>query len=197
MPSPLRKDKDKWTYKDYLAWPAEERWEIIDGAAYAMSPAPSVKHQNIVSNLHIRLKTDKNNQCYTGLAPTDVVFDENNVVQPDVFIVCDRSKITAANIQGPPDLIIEVLSATTNLRDRREKKELYERFGVREYIMIEAEAEIAERYRLVERRYEGPDIFGGNETLILAAFPEISIGLGEIFEIEPPSGEEGSIRSHK
>ncbi len=190
MPSPLRKGKDKWTYQDYLAWPAEERWEIIDGAAYAMSPAPSVKHQNIVSNLHIRLKTEKKNQCYTGLAPTDVVFDENNVVQPDVFIVCDRSKITAANIQGPPDLIIEVLSATTNLRDRREKKELYERFRVREYIMIEAEAEIAERYRFVEGRYEGPDIFGGKETLILVAFPEISIYLGEIFEIDSLSGEE-------
>jgi len=113
----VKKDKT-YTYKDYLTWPDEERWEIIAGKAYDMSAAPRIKHQNITSNFHIKLKTHPDNPCYTGIAPTDVVFDEYNVVQPDVFVVCDGSKITENNIQGTPDLIVEVVSDGTEVKDR-------------------------------------------------------------------------------
>ena len=101
-----------YTYKDYLTRPEGERWEIIDGTVYNMTPAPKVKHQNIAGNLYIRIKTHIDNPCYTGIAPRDVIFDEHNVVQPDVLVVCDRSKITEDNIKGAPDLIIEVISET-------------------------------------------------------------------------------------
>ncbi|MEA3415917.1 MAG: Uma2 family endonuclease [Thermodesulfobacteriota bacterium] len=72
-------------------------------------------------------------ECFVGIAPTDVVFSEHDVVQPDVFVVCDQKKITEANIQSSPDLIMEVLSPATSLKDKREKKNLYEKYGVKEY----------------------------------------------------------------
>jgi len=176
----VRKDK---TYRDYLTWPENERWEIIDGVAYNMTPAPGIKHQDITSNLHIRLKTDPSNKCYTGIAPTDVVFDENNVVQPDVFVVCDRSKITENNISGAPDMIIEVISPSTEVKDRRDKKDVYERFGVGEYILVFPEREYIERYLLDKGKYGSPEILNWDEELKLTTF-DTSINLWDVFEKE-------------
>jgi Uma2 family endonuclease len=130
-----------------------KRWEIIAGAAYDMSPAPRIKHQNITSNFHIKLKMHPENSCYTGIAPTDVVFDEYNVVHPDVFLVCTRSKITEDSIQGSPDLIVEVISKGAEVKDRREKKNLYEKFGVKEYILVFPEREYLERYCLKKGKF--------------------------------------------
>ncbi len=117
----------------------------------------------------------------TGYIHSNVVFDEENVVQPDVFVVCDRSKITPQNIQGAPDLIIEVISSSTELRDRREKKNLYERFGVREYIIVFPDREYIERYVLKYKKYQTPEIFNWDETIRLATL-KIDIRLQEIFE---------------
>lgn len=173
----------RYTYSDYLCWDDKERWEIIDGEAYSMSPAPLIKHQNIAGNLYVKLKTHRKNPCYTGIAPTDVVFDEENVVQPDVFLVCDKTKITPQNIRGVHDLIIEVISSSTELRDRRDKKNLYERFGVREYIIVFPEREYVERYVLKNKKYRSPEIFNWDETLRLTTV-KIDIHLREIFEKE-------------
>ena len=115
------KDEQRHSIEDYREWPEDEKWEIIHGVAYDMSPAPRIKHQNIVSNFHINLKMHPENPCYTGIAPTDVVLDEYSVVQPDVFIVCDGEKMTENNVQGAPDLIVEVVSPGTEVKDRREK----------------------------------------------------------------------------
>ncbi|MEW5768632.1 MAG: Uma2 family endonuclease, partial [bacterium] len=161
------KKEERYTYRDYLTWPDEESWEIINGEAYNMSPAPKVTHQNVAGNLYIRLRTSPENACYTGIAPTDVVFDEYNVVQPDVFVVCDRAKITEDNIQGAPDLIVEVISPNTEVKDKREKKDIYERFGVREYIIVYPEREYIERFSLVGDRYNGPEIFNWDEIISL------------------------------
>jgi len=173
----------KYTYKDYLAWADDERWEIIDGEAYNMTPAPKVKHQNIVSNFHIKLKTNPDNPCFTGIAPTDVVFDEYNVVQPDVFVVCDKSKITKENIKGAPDLIIEVTSPSTSLKDKREKKNLYEKFGVKEYLIVYPEDELVERFIIKDDRYGAPDIFNWDETVKIESLG-LDVHLWEIFKKE-------------
>jgi Uma2 family endonuclease len=180
----VKRDKT-YTYQTYLTWPDDERWEIIAGTAYDMSPAPRIKHQNITSNFHIKLKTHPDNTCYTGIAPTDVVFDEYNVVRPDVFLVCAKSKITENNIQGPPDLIVEVVSKGTEVKDRREKKNLYERFGVKEYILVFPEREYVERYCLEEGKFGSPEIINWDEILRLTVF-EFEINLWEIFEKEKP-----------
>lgn len=193
MGSPVKKGDHKYTYADYRTWPDEERWEIIDGEAYAMTPAPSVKHQRIATQL---IKTFGNlldkKPCEPFAPPVDVVLDESNVVQPDLIVVCDKGKITDANIQGAPDLVVEILSPSTGLKDRREKKALYERFGVREYLLVHPEDETVERYSLVEGRYAGPDVFGWDETMRLSAFPELELQLWEVFgrELPPREGEE-------
>jgi len=177
------KKQRRYSVEDYQEWSDDEKWEIIDGVTYDMSPAPRIKHQNIVSNFHINLKTHPENPCYTGIAPTDVVLDSYSVVQPDVFIVCDGGKITENNIQGAPDLIVEVVSPGTEVKDRREKKRLYEQSGVKEYLIVFPEREYVERYVLEEGRYRSPEIFNWDERLRLSIFP-IEVKLAEIFEKE-------------
>ena len=190
MGSPAKKGVHKFTFADYLTWPDEERWEIIDGEAYDMTPAPSVTHQTILFNISGVFRDHfKGKPCQPFIAPTDVVFDETNVVQPDFFIVCDKNKITKDNIQGAPDLAVEILSPWTGRKDRREKKALYERFGVREYQLIHPEDETVERYSLVEGKYVGPDVFGWDEAMRLVAFPELELQLWEVFGKELPQSE--------
>ena len=182
MGSVADKMERKYTYEDYQAWPNEERWEIIDGEAYNMSPAPTVRHQRIVRKLISILDRFFAKGPYEPFgAPIDVVLDTYNIVQPDIVVVCDKEKITEANIQGTPDLVIEIVSPRTRLKDRREKKMLYERFGVREYLIFYPEDEMAESHRLVDGQYQSPVIFNRDETITLSAFPDLSIDLGDIF----------------
>ncbi len=183
--SPVVNRVEKYTYQDYLSWPDEGRWEIIDGKVYDMSPAPKIKHQAISRNLTVEIGKQKNKlgKCSFFGAPTDVIFDEYNVVQPDIFIVCDKNKITEDNIQGSPDLIIEITSQSTELKDKREKFLLYERFGVKEYIIVYPEREYLERYVLKDGRYGAPEIFNWDEMFKLKTF-EIEVPLWEVFEKE-------------
>jgi len=188
------RSNQKFGYKDYATWPDDERWEIIDGVAYDMTPAPNVKHQRIVSKLDRVLGDHAEKKgCMLFVAPTDVVFDEYNVVQPDVFVVCDRTKITAANIQGAPDLIIEILSPSTRLKDMREKRRLYESFAVMEYILIDPVDELAQRFMLKDGVYGAPDVFNWDETVLISAL-EFELGLWVVFERqkERSSQESGS-----
>lgn len=193
MGSTVKKISRKYTYSDYLTWPEGERWEIIDGEAYDMTPAPTTTHQRIVQRIGARVElffTGK--PCVPFIAPTDVVLDDTNIVQPDVLVVCDPSKVTEANIQGAPDLVVEVLSPSTTVKDKREKKTLYERFGVREYILVHPHDEAVDRYRLVNGRYEGPDVFNWDETLTLATFPDLTLNLWEVFGKELPQKDESA-----
>ena len=190
MGSTAKKGTARFTYADYRTWPDDERWEIIDGEAYAMTPAPSLQHQKILGNLHLKFGGYfLGKSCTVFVAPTDVVLDETNVVQPDLLVVCDKGKMTAANIQGAPDLVVEVLSHSTSLKDKREKKRLYERFGVREYILAYPDDALVERYALADGKYLTPDILNWDEKLQLSTFPEREIDLWEIFEKELPQEE--------
>jgi Uma2 family endonuclease len=185
MASTAEKLDVRFTYADYAKWDDEQRWEIIDGVAYNMTPAPRTKHQIILGNLVGEFfGYFKGKKCLPMMAPTDVVFDDHNVVQPDMLVLCDRSKVTEANIQGAPDLIVEILSPSTGLKDRREKKKLYERFGVREYILFDPSNEVVERFVLTDGRYGVEEIFGWNETMQIVVFPELALNLWEIFEKE-------------
>jgi Uma2 family endonuclease len=180
-----RKLDRKYTVKDYMTWPDEERWELINGTAYDMSPAPGTKHQRIVGSVH-RILGNKlsGKSCVPFIAPTDVVLSDKDVVQPDVVVVCDKAKITDANIQGAPELVVEVLSPSTALKDRREKKALYEKQGVREYVIIDPIASYAERFVLKDGFYSLPDILGPDEVLVLQSLEDMEVPLSEVFEIE-------------
>ena len=156
--------------------------ELIDGEVI-MAPSPTVNHQRFVSRIErtiARLAT-------TGevfFAPLDVYLDEDNVVQPDVLWVGPESACTVGEdyLQGPPDLIVEVLSAGTARRDRREKFALYEQHGVREYWMIDPEAEFVEVWQLKDRRFDRLGVFGPGEAFVSAALGGKTVDLSLIFE---------------
>ena len=187
MGTTAEKRGNGFTYRDYLTWPEDERWEIIGGDAYAMTPAPSIKHQ-MVSRYLISLFAHffTGRECEPFHAPTDVVFDEQNIVQPDLLVVCDRNKITESNIKGAPDLIIEILSPSTALKDKREKKALYERFGVREYLIVYPAEELVGRFTLLDQAYGTEEVFGWDEVLPLAIFPDLRLNLWEVFDKQLP-----------
>lgn len=185
---PLAKKIEKrYTYADYVTWPDDERWEIIDGIAYNISPAPRIKHQDITGKFFSRLeqKLTGKPSCRPFIAPTDVVFSENDIVQPDILVVCEKNKITEANIQGAPDLIVEVISPSTAIKDKREKMNLYEKHKVREYIIIYPMEEYTESFILGEDgAYNKGKVFGPKEVLSLESLQGIEIPLCDVFGVE-------------
>lgn len=187
----IKRRIEKYNYSDYLTWPDEERWEIIEGTAYDMTPAPGIKHQNVVAAL-VRIIGNglEGKPCRPFVAPTDVVLSEHDVVQPDVLVVCDQKRITEDNIQGAPDLVVEVLSPATALKDKREKKALYERSGVREYVIIDPIELYVERFSLKDKRYGEAEIFGPREVLSLKGLEGLKISLWEVFDTEAPGASE-------
>ena len=186
-PAVHKKREGTFTYQDYCSWSEEERWELINGEAYDMTPAPTPRHQTLVGNFYAALKSKlKDQPCRVFIAPTDVVLSEYDVVQPDVFVICDKMKINPANIQGAPELIVEILSPSSSLKDKRDKKSLYERAGVKEYIIAYPEDLFIERYRLSDGKYGEPDVVGAGETMALAFVQGIDIPLWEVFETAPP-----------
>ena len=176
----------KFTYQDYLRWNDGERWELIDGEAWDMTPAPSFKHQRLVGAFYrIIANALVGKKCLAGIAPTDIVLSDQDVVQPDVFVVCDQQKISDQNIKGAPEIIIEVLSPSTSLKDRREKKHLYEKFKVQEYILVDPIGQVVERFLLQGDGYwDKGEIFGPNQTITFNILPDLSVNLAEVFEIE-------------
>ncbi len=173
----------KFTYQDYLQWDDDERWELINGVPYNMSPAPTFRHQLITGNVYGLLRTAlKHSTCVPGIAPTDVYLSEYDVVQPDVFVVCDQKKISEKIIRGAPDLVVEALSPHTALKDRREKKRLYEQSGVREYLMVDPQGNMVERYIPGEDHlYNRGEIFAESEEFELFSLPGIKISAADIF----------------
>jgi Uma2 family endonuclease len=144
---PIKRADHKFTYVDYSIWPDDERWELIDGAAYNMSPAPTSTHQWLCGELFFRLKTLlMSSSCEPFIAPFDVYFPEypdqnfnsiDSIVQPDISVICDPDKIIEKGCLGAPDLIIEILSPSTAKKDMHEKFHLYEKQGVKEYWIVD------------------------------------------------------------
>ncbi len=149
--------KVKLTYEDYLLFPEDgRRHELIDGEHF-MTPAPSTRHQRIslklASSLHAHLQRTKAGEVFH--APTDVVLSEQDVVEPDLlFVSAARSSIvTEKNIQGAPDLVVEIISETSRKTDKTIKRKLYEGYGVREYWIVDPELETVEVYRMTDGGY--------------------------------------------
>jgi len=157
MGNPSLAPRELFTYRHYKTWPDCERWELIEGHAWAMSPAPLRRHQELVWKLSSLLDAYlKGKPCKGFTSPFDVLLpagdeadDEvDTVVQPDLVVYCDRSKLTEAGARGAPDLVVEILSPSTSKKDQREKFNLYERHGVREYWIVDPAGEWLCVYRL-------------------------------------------------
>lgn len=143
-----------FTYQDYLLTSDDKRYELIEGELL-MAPAPDTKHQSISGRLFTRLDRiiSRGRLGYLFSAPCDVVLSDEDVVQPDIFFISSerRGIIGEKNIQGPPDLVIEILSSKTLERDRIIKRKLYAKFGVMEYWIVDPKGETVEVCRLKEK----------------------------------------------
>jgi Uma2 family endonuclease len=180
-----------FTWSDYRSWPDDERWELIDGIAHAMSPAPSIRHQEVVGRLFSRIEQQlRGRPCRPLVAPTDVKLSETDVVQPDVLVVCDPGRITASHIEGAPDLIAEVLSPGSSARDLRDKKALYERAGGREYLVVDPLEHYAIRFLLGTDGYDKGTVFGADEQVPFAALEAVAVALWELFDLPGPAIED-------
>ena len=138
------KEEQLYTYADYCTWDDCQRWELIDGVAYAMAPAPSDSHQSIGGEIFTQLSVFlRGKPCKVRSAPYDVRLNadsyDDTVVQPDIVVICDNSKITKSGCVGAPDLVIEVLSRSTSRHDMYTKYNLYKKVGVREYWIVNPE----------------------------------------------------------
>ncbi len=171
----------KYSYADYLTWPDDERWELIDGVAYDMSPAPFVKHQEIVGNVFFVLKTFlKGKKCTPYISPFDIRFPEMSinddtiytVVQPDVLVYCDPSRVDKRGGIGAPDLVVEVLSESTRMKDLTSKLLLFQRSVVKEYWVIDPETDILYQYILDKNgMYYPPNEIKNGGILKCSIFP--------------------------
>ena len=178
----------KFTYEEYLTFPEDgKRHELIDANHY-VTPAPLTKHQRIVANLH-RLIGPVVHERSLGTvlcAPVDVLLSQVDVVQPDfLFISATRSSIiTEKNIQGAPDLVVEILSDSTRKNDEGIKQTLYERAQVQEYWIIDPQSETVKIFQLREGRYDFAQeltIKQTNARLTTPLLPGLSLPLHEIF----------------
>jgi Uma2 family endonuclease len=185
-------DPSRFSYRDYLRWTGDERWELLDGEPSLMSPAPSRRHQETVVALLAQIAPYlRRGPGSVYAAPFDVRLPESDqaddeiatVVQPDVVVVCDRAKLDEAGCRGAPDWIIEVLSPTTEARDRVHKRDLYERHGVREYWLVDPDGPVLTIYRLdpARRRFEPPRIGAAEGTTAPAVLPGLAIDWELVF----------------
>lgn len=175
---------DSYRYADYLDWPEGERFELIDGTAYAMAPAPLRVHQELLGAIYREVATHLDGKpCRPFVAPFDVRLpqaDENDedidtVVQPDMVVVCDRSKLDERGCRGAPDWVMEVLSPSTTLYDLTTKRDLYERVGVREYWLVHPADRIVTVHLLQDGRYGAPHVHGMSGRLAVRILPEVII----------------------
>lgn len=178
------RDTQHHTYGDYLAWPDEVRHELIDGIAYAMAPAPLRVHQEILLELATQARNAlEGRPCRPYVAPFDVRLprgdeadrDIDTVVQPDLVVVCDRSKLDERGCRGAPDWVVEILSPSTAGHDLITKRRLYERVGVREYWLVHPVDRIVTVYRRQDGAFAAPDIYELKETLAVGILPEVVI----------------------
>jgi len=141
MPVMSRPHK-KITAAEFLRWPDDgQRHELIDGVHY-VTPSPRLSHQELVGRLHLAIGNFLATRRHLGrlfVARLDVVLSDYDVVEPDLLFVAgdQQSILTKANVQGPPALVIEILSPSTRRRDEGIKRQLYEKKGVREYWLVD------------------------------------------------------------
>ncbi len=187
-----------YTYADYLSWPDEERWEIIEGVPYSMSPAPNPYHQEILGELTWQfenfLRNKKDKKCKVYFSPIDVILSEKKstddeiftVVQPDIIITCDLKKIDKRGHQGSPDFIVEVVSPFNASNDYIKKLNLYEKYGVKEYWIVDPRNLVVQVYILGKNgKYKRPNAFSIDDKVKLHILKDLEVDFSTVFkEIE-------------
>jgi Uma2 family endonuclease len=185
-----RKPKGKYTYADYAATPDDERWELIDGELYRMAAGASTRHQLVSGTLEDLIKDSvrPSGAGWVLHAPYDVILSDANTVEPDILFVsaARRSIITERACEGAPDLVVEVLSPSNSRRDLEVKRELYARFRVPEYLIVDPYQETVVSLTNPsadegEGRYANEATYRSGEHLPIGSLPGLVIPVAEIF----------------
>ena len=184
------KELRRYTYGDLMKWDDGIRYELYNGIPVALA-SPSNVHQEIVAaltaELHIFLR---GKPCRVYPSPFDVrLFDTDDdrpedseyVVQPDLMVVCDKSKVDRYGIHGAPDLVVEILSPSTRANDRLRKYNLYEQAGVREYWIVDPDIRVLLVHTLEDGRYHSPDAYTAGSTVPVGVLEGCSIDLSTVF----------------
>ena len=173
------------TYEDYLETPDDERYELIDGEL-VMVPAPSISHQDVQLDLGAALRAFVRARGLGRIiiSPVDVVFSSDNVRQPDIiFVSAERAGIiTGDDVQGAPDLAVEILSPSTERADKTTKRETYARHGVKEYWLVDTDARSISVLLLADGDYTDAGTFGPGQTLTSPTLAGLNLDVDEVFQ---------------
>jgi Uma2 family endonuclease len=180
-----QRDAQRHAYAEYLTWPEGGQNELIGGAAYIKEPpAPSPSHQEVVGELYHQLRLALEGTSYRPyVAPVDVRLPKSGeademidtVVQPDVLVISDLSRIDGRGLRGPPDWVAEILSPATASHDQLVKLPVYERAGFLEVWLVDPIDRVLSIYRLENGRYGRPTIVELKGKTAIGAIPGVSI----------------------
>lgn len=166
---PDRIREQPMTYDDYKDLPFEEgvRYELVDGSLQLMSPSASAGHQLIVSNLRDELKRTCEEEYIILFAPLDVILSDREVRQPDLLMIHRNrlSIITNRGVEGPPDLVAEILSPSSVKNDKISKMKSYARYNIPEYWIVDAGNDVLEQYVLEDGHYKLNNVYMDDETV--------------------------------
>lgn len=187
----LSQENKKYTFADYLTYPEDERWEIIDGVPY-MQASPTPLHQEVLTELVRQIANylkDKSCKVYPApfcvRLPLSTEKNENeviNIVEPDISIICDKSKIDDKGCNGAPDMIIEVISPSSIKMDRVVKFNKYEKAGIKEYWIVEPEQKLVSVVVLqINQKYGRTEIYTEDDKISVSILPDLVIDLREVF----------------
>ena len=180
----MRRAKVRFTYNDYLLLPEDKRYEILAGDLYVVA-APNTRDQSVSLNLAVALfqHVTDNGLGRVLEAPYDVMLSEENVVQPDIlFVRKERAGIIGEmNLQGAPDIVIEILSEGTRRKDMEVKKKIYAGFGVPEYWIVDPETATAEVLVWSELGYVTVGVYGKSDRLSSPLLPDLNLPLSQVF----------------
>jgi Uma2 family endonuclease len=181
-----------YSYADYFNWTFDDRVELIKGKIFRMSPAPSPVHQEIFGGIFYSLYHYlRNKPCKVYAAPFDVRFPKESladediytVLQPDICVICDMTKIDGRGCIGAPDIVVEILSPGNNKKDLLNKYRVYEEFGVKEYWIVSPADKTFLKYVLDENgKYQPSRLFTLSEKVSSEVLPGFELDLDEIFK---------------
>jgi len=187
----LPAEKARYTFADVLAWDENERAEIISGEIVMMAPPPSSDHQEISMELSAQLHAYlKGKKCKVYAAPFAVRLfekdedrpeDVDTMVEPDISVVCDPGKIDKRGCKGAPDMVVEILSPSTQRHDRFTKFSLYQRAGVREYWIVDPDSRVVQSFVLEDGRYSVKEFGTAEDKMRVTVLEDCVIDLSEVF----------------
>ena len=191
MSSNAARKRHPLTWRDYRSWPDDERWEMIGGEAYAMSAAPATRHQKLLVRLAATFEDFlRGKPCEVYPAPTDLKLSESDVVQPDLLVVCDPDQVKPTHVEGPPALVIEILSPSTVLLDRGRKLDLYAASGVKEVWLVTPYPALIEIFTLDCATYRRTRAITREDSFTCPGFPDLALDLQALFDLPIPPEEQ-------